>query len=288
MKLGRNEPCYCGSGKKYKKCCLVKDQSAASENDSELQEDYDDEDDMAELLLKAGIHFHRRRLDRKPHIKEYKKVRRLHSEIVNGMIKYYEEGSFEHKFNNPYPSEEKRNVRKPMEIRLLEADFDIESREGAQAFYDMMIYKSAPNANCITEEFIESKRYRKPEKIEFLQSMLDSKLGLFEVTETDSDDGYVYIKEVFTGEEYKLTDTSMSYNNNSDNYYIYTRVLTHHGISINTGLSLMFKKTDRFIQDFIKREQTDYKPLGEYVRFIELYNRFSKDSKKIKVIPRSF
>ena len=21
-KLGRNEPCYCGSGKKYKKCCL--------------------------------------------------------------------------------------------------------------------------------------------------------------------------------------------------------------------------------------------------------------------------
>jgi hypothetical protein len=24
-KLGRNEPCYCGSGKKYKKCCLLKD-----------------------------------------------------------------------------------------------------------------------------------------------------------------------------------------------------------------------------------------------------------------------
>lgn len=25
MKIGRNEPCYCGSGKKYKKCCLMKD-----------------------------------------------------------------------------------------------------------------------------------------------------------------------------------------------------------------------------------------------------------------------
>lgn len=22
-KIGRNEPCYCGSGKKYKKCCLA-------------------------------------------------------------------------------------------------------------------------------------------------------------------------------------------------------------------------------------------------------------------------
>ncbi|HQS84070.1 MAG TPA: SEC-C metal-binding domain-containing protein [Alphaproteobacteria bacterium] len=21
-KLGRNDPCFCGSGKKYKKCCL--------------------------------------------------------------------------------------------------------------------------------------------------------------------------------------------------------------------------------------------------------------------------
>ncbi len=24
MKIGRNEPCPCGSGKKYKKCCLLK------------------------------------------------------------------------------------------------------------------------------------------------------------------------------------------------------------------------------------------------------------------------
>ena len=28
-KLGRNEPCHCGSGKKYKKCCLSKDDGEA-------------------------------------------------------------------------------------------------------------------------------------------------------------------------------------------------------------------------------------------------------------------
>jgi Tfp pilus assembly protein PilF len=27
---GRNDPCPCGSGKKYKKCCLVKDEAAAA------------------------------------------------------------------------------------------------------------------------------------------------------------------------------------------------------------------------------------------------------------------
>ena len=26
--IGRNEPCPCGSGKKYKKCCLAKDEAA--------------------------------------------------------------------------------------------------------------------------------------------------------------------------------------------------------------------------------------------------------------------
>lgn len=28
----RNEPCHCGSGKKYKNCCLDKDQSKISSN----------------------------------------------------------------------------------------------------------------------------------------------------------------------------------------------------------------------------------------------------------------
>jgi uncharacterized protein YecA (UPF0149 family) len=29
-KISRNAPCPCGSGKKYKKCCLAKDEAAAS------------------------------------------------------------------------------------------------------------------------------------------------------------------------------------------------------------------------------------------------------------------
>ena len=27
--VGRNDPCPCGSGKKYKKCCLAKDETVA-------------------------------------------------------------------------------------------------------------------------------------------------------------------------------------------------------------------------------------------------------------------
>jgi len=30
-KLGRNDPCRCGSGKKYKQCCLAKDEARERE-----------------------------------------------------------------------------------------------------------------------------------------------------------------------------------------------------------------------------------------------------------------
>jgi hypothetical protein len=30
MTIGRNDPCHCGSGKKYKKCCSAKDDAARS------------------------------------------------------------------------------------------------------------------------------------------------------------------------------------------------------------------------------------------------------------------
>ncbi|MCG3119581.1 MAG: hypothetical protein ALAOOOJD_02011 [bacterium] len=42
MKLGRNDPCHCGSGKKYKKCCLEKDEAA---NRTLLPEDFVGEDE---------------------------------------------------------------------------------------------------------------------------------------------------------------------------------------------------------------------------------------------------
>lgn len=31
---GRNDPCHCGSGKKYKKCCLAKDEKKIVGRDS--------------------------------------------------------------------------------------------------------------------------------------------------------------------------------------------------------------------------------------------------------------
>ena len=34
IKVGRNDPCPCGSGKKYKNCCLDKDMAAGKNTES--------------------------------------------------------------------------------------------------------------------------------------------------------------------------------------------------------------------------------------------------------------
>ena len=80
----------------------------------------------------------------------------------------------------------------------------------------MLAYTTSPALSCIAEEFIKTKRYRLPEKIEFLHCMLDAKLGLFDVVGVDSGEGYAYIKEVFTGREYKITDLGLSGSSNYD------------------------------------------------------------------------
>jgi len=66
-KLGRNDPCHCGSGKKYKKCCLEADQNAGSQqqigdgiNDDDLPSfefsEIDDLSNATAVLIEAG-HF---------------------------------------------------------------------------------------------------------------------------------------------------------------------------------------------------------------------------------------
>ena len=73
-KIGRNEPCPCGSGKKYKACCLAKDEAAAIAAAPKAETkamrraardamraayeaeaaDYEDADDLTELSNSVG------------------------------------------------------------------------------------------------------------------------------------------------------------------------------------------------------------------------------------------
>ena len=281
MKPGRNAPCPCGSGKKYKRCCNLIEQAAVQH--ASLNQNKENEDEIfknQELWLNALNNLRKFTLDKKLHIKEYYKIRNLHSKILGSMVQYHEDGKFELKKSDPIASRDEKEVV----LQFLQCDFDMDTQLGYNAFYDMLVYKTITNASCITEDFIRKNRYRKPEKIEFLHSMLDSKLGLYEIVGADSAEGYVYLKEVFTGEEYKIIDIGLSGSQNFIDIYMYQRIITYHGISFNAGFSLIFAKSDDFINRHIQQHKKNYNPDGEFYRFTQLYNRYLKHPGKLRVV----
>jgi hypothetical protein len=138
--------------------------------------------------------------------------------------------------------------------------------------------------NCVTEDFIRLHRYRKPEKIEFLHSMLESRLSLYEITQTDKEEGFIWLRDVFTGAEHKITDIALSDARGTADIYLYTRVITYRDVKFSSGFTLIFIKADGFIQKFIELNRKDYKPEAELLRFSELYNHFTNDPEHYKII----
>lgn len=51
MSIGRNDLCPCGSGKKYKKCCLVKSYEQAEQEEAEWQEWFKKDCEEGDKLL---------------------------------------------------------------------------------------------------------------------------------------------------------------------------------------------------------------------------------------------
>ncbi|MEJ2658293.1 MAG: SEC-C metal-binding domain-containing protein [Desulfobacterales bacterium] len=52
-KVGRNEPCPCGSGKKYKQCCLKKHEAAGHANDTALKAKQKEQERLVKRIEKA-------------------------------------------------------------------------------------------------------------------------------------------------------------------------------------------------------------------------------------------
>ena len=217
-------------------------------------------------------------LESKPHIKEYKKIRKLHNEVMQSIVDYYMQGKYELKIENKQYSND---------FTIIDSKFDTRTELGRQAMANIIAYKNAVNMNCITEEFINKNKFKSNDKIELLQSMLNSSAGLFEIIETDKENGKVHLKDVLSGKEFWITDIAFSGNINTDKMYIYTRVITYHDISFGTGLNIIFSKYDSFINDWISKNKLIYKDKQEITRFMELYNEYTRDNKGMEAIPRN-
>ena len=248
----------------------------------EFEDDYEDyenyEDDYINGLYQLQNNFRIFLLKDKDHVKKYKKSRKIHQEIINSMIHFFETSKYKENIEKQY----KEIIRqKNNNVYQLDTFFDLRTQLGVQALENVLIYKNIENVNCIVEEFLKTNRYRKKEKVEFLKSMLESKAGLYEIIKTDFEEAQVYLKNVLNGEIIKLTDIVMSGNKNNTEIYFYTRIISYNGINFGTGLSLVFDKKDEFIQEWIINNKKDYNKKQETFRFLELYNKYRDDKNKI-------
>jgi len=251
------------------------------EPNKELQEEIEDyleeNPDFIFEILEIMHDLRSQALSQHAHIKAYNKAKSLHEEILNSMLRLYEKGSFTQKMELISDGEEFSDITELEEMVLLESSFDFDEIPQQKVFVDLMIYKHLPQMNCITEEFLKRKRYKKVEKIRFLESMRNSYLGLFKVLSVDGAEGYVDLQNLFTNEKIRIIDIGLSGNNTCEGVYLYTRIIDFQGTLFSTGLNFFFNKEDSFIQEFIKREKRKYNQKDEFKRFFQLYNP-SKDS----------
>jgi len=282
MKIGRNQLCSCGSGKKYKNCCMgkenIEEEFEIGKKKNSWEEFLNTEEGL-ETMYNMLANMRDFLLKDKPHIKEYKKIRKLHSEIINNMQQYYEEGKFKQEFS--LEKVEEKIDRK--NIKLLSTDFDTSTQLGMTSLLNIIVYKNSSTANCLTEEYLRKNKFRKPEKVEFLRAMLNSEAGLFEITMTYEENGQVKMKNVLSGKEYLVTDIALSGNKNNDKFYWYNRIITYNGISFGTGIGIIFEKTDKFIINWIKENKKNYNEKEEMLRFLTLYNEYQKNDRGIKL-----
>jgi len=283
MKISRNagtHSCPCGSGKKYKNCCMGKDkiEEKVEKNEKDKKEEKDVVIEQQKNLQSVLNFYNKVLLKSKPRIKEYSKIRDLHGEIMNDIMDYYWDGNY--KFDIIIDDKKEKTLP-------IDSFFDTSTQFGIHGLANMIIYKNF-NVKCLTEIFLEDKHYKKPEKIDFLNSMLNSQAGLFEVTKVDINEAYAYLTDVLNKKEFCITDIGLSCTPDYEDLYLYTRIIKHNNISFGTGLSIMFRKTDPFIRNWIKINKVKYNSKMEAARFFELHDEYVKDSKGVSTIINQF
>lgn len=235
---------------------------------------FDEDEEEIEMYAEMLKSFQEFMLKDKDHIKEYKKVRKLHQQITDDMMDYYNSG----KFIVQSSAIEDKNISSNMKFQ--DVEFDSSTKIGAQSLANIIIYKNSPDISCITEDFIKNKKYKKEEKNKMLDSMLNSEMGLFEIIKTDRLEGQVYFKNIFNNKTYCVTDIAFSSNLTNENVYVYTRIVSYNNICFGTGFVIPFDKEDEFIKKWIK-ENRKKENNQDFRQFMELYTAYTKGNDQV-------
>lgn len=242
---------------------------------------YDNELDKKEIveeMINMLFNFNKFFLGKKEHIKKYKKLRRLHQEVISSMSSYFENYGEE---IDLYFNLIKEDITR--ETKLLSVELDYYNDDDRSILFELFIYKNHKKIPSLTEKYIKQKRFRNKDKIKMLYCMRDSFASLFKITDIDHVNGYVTYEDVFTHKKYKIIDIAMSSTpriDESKTIYTYNRLIKFDDITFATGVHCMMLSEHKGLKEFLKKH--NYKTCSDFSRCLILYY-LSKNNNNLKM-----
>lgn len=228
--------------------------------------------DISSLDLLAIIE-----LDEKPKIKKYKKIRELHREVITEMFNYLISDDFDDqkffqqlvdKVNSEYPN--------------FPFYLDPNDNDDLSIVNEVAFYKVHKDIESLTEYFIKNKLFDKKELNDFLESMKNSYVSLFQIIKTDINTGIVTYEDIFTKKHVRIIDVARCkqevLRQAPPNYYFYNRIITYDGVTFGTGMHCSFEMiTPELYKIISDKKFKDYSDLTHCLLLYNLYRKYSKN-----------
>ncbi|MBR1884624.1 MAG: hypothetical protein IJ809_06880 [Clostridia bacterium] len=244
--------------------------------DFEINEESTKED-MLQNIYNNLMAFKEKTQKKDKNIVKYREIRKKYSDLVGDMFDDFCEGKF-----NMSIDQLKNEITTNKEVRDFNFSFNLKDQFDIGAALNVVLYKNADNVRCMTEEYLSKNIYE--DRKDMLKAMFDSKVGLFEVVDTEPLGAKVNLKNVFTKEEYVVYDINLSANRKVNEDYIYTRIISFDEINFLSGFMMVFDKGEIFIRKFISNHFSCYNKETELNRFLELYERYVKTGGKYNMV----
>lgn len=230
-------------------------------------------DNEPEKVMDMFVYLHRTALQKKPHIKKYNKLRKIHSDILDSMDEYLASGKSNSISELKCSSNEIFKETDKLYFNLNSTDPDDKT-----ILTELFAYKNHPNITSLTEIYLKNNKFRSEDKVKMLQSMKESFASLFKIIDSDYENGYITYEDVFTKKKYKIVDISLSttYVKGQD-VYTYNRIVTCDGISFGTGMHTMMSGENKSLQEYIRSGK--YKNRSGFARCLMLYDIAKKEKR---------